>query len=178
MVPPREGPRPLRYLSCQLLCTLIWAGKGAVLGAEQGRMSQKRVCSGCACIQPLAHPGCRHPPDPPCHPSPHPLGALHCLWKKILPIHQLPEEHKQIRVECYEYPQWEMPSDLFLPCVLSCPGSSSPFPSLTLSRLGSPVLSPPLLSQPCSPQLHGGLGPAGAVQEGAGDTQWKNRQVQ
>lgn len=57
-------------------------------GAELGRMSQERVCSGCPHTQPLAHAGCHHPPDPPCHPSPGPLGVLHCLWiKKNLPIH-------------------------------------------------------------------------------------------
>lgn len=78
--------KALRYLSCQLLCTVKTGWKRSrALGL--GQISQERVCSYCPCIQLLAHPGCRHRPDPPCHPSPGPSGALRCLWKKTLPIH-------------------------------------------------------------------------------------------
>lgn len=52
------------------------AGRGAVPGAEPGRMSQELSLHPAAGMSGMA-----------CHPSPGPLGALHRLWKKPLPTH-------------------------------------------------------------------------------------------
>lgn len=75
------------------------------------------------------------PPDPPCHPSPAPLGALHPLWKKILPVPRLQEEHQEIKAGCCRY----SPAGRSEPSLCGFPGSRSPFPALVLSWPSSPT---------------------------------------
>lgn len=78
-----KGPVPSG--TCPVSCFAPSRGweKELCWGAGRGRMSQEWVCSGGPCIQPLAHPRCRHPPDPLCHPLPVPWVLCVAFGKKL-----------------------------------------------------------------------------------------------
>lgn len=152
-------------------------GKGAVLGGRAGKDE-----SGAGLLRLSPYPATDTSPRT--HhvtPLPGPWVLCTAFGKKLSLFIDYTRNISRLKLSATNIPQQETPSNLFLPCVAQLPGKQEPFPSphLFLAQVtNSPgqSLSPP--TWPCSTWLHGGLGPAGAVQESACDMQWKKRQIQ